>query len=324
MALEQRNYDPAIMQGASHNINIDLGDLLDVNENEILEFDAVASAITYIRVANAATGGNPVLSAQGEADTGLEFHTADDEQLLILEAVAAGVNELTISNAATGNNPTVDATGEANTGITFRNSESEEILILDSVATSVNEITVRSAAAGNKPIIAATGEADNGIEFHNDQAEEILILASAATSINEVTITSSAAGTGPSIAATGGDTDIDVVLTPKGAGNVRLSLGGLEEPLEALTAASPTLVAYGVATLDSTSNGITGTLGSGTFIGQIKTIVMIEASNSSTVSITNHQTSDPEVATFDALDETGVFMWTGTEWITIFASCTFV
>ena len=51
---------------------------------------------------------------------------------------------------------------------------------------------------------------------------------------------------------------------------------------------------------------------------------MTDATTSSTISITNHQTSDPEVATFDAVDETGVFLWTGTEWVTIFATCTFV
>lgn len=34
-------------------------------------------------------------------------------------------------------------------------------------------------------------------------------------------------------------------------------------------------------------------------------------------------TGSDNVATFDAVDETGVFMWTGTEWITRFATCTF-
>ncbi len=93
---------------------------------------------------------------------------------------------------------------------------------------------------------------------------------------------------------------------------------------ETLTAAAPTLRHWGATILDSNLNAVDGTLGSGTYIGQIKTIVMTEASNSSTISITNHQTSDPEVATFNAVDETGVFLWSGTEWITLFATCTFV
>lgn len=93
---------------------------------------------------------------------------------------------------------------------------------------------------------------------------------------------------------------------------------------ETITSAAPTLKVEGSTSINSSSNAVNGTLGSGSFIGQIKTIVMTEASASSTISITNHQTSDPEVATFDAVDETGVFMWTGTEWITLFATCTFV
>ena len=85
-----------------------------------------------------------------------------------------------------------------------------------------------------------------------------------------------------------------------------------------------TLSPESATVIDSSGGAVSGTLGNGTYIGQIKTIVMTDATTSSTVSITNHQTSDPEVATFDAVDETGVFMWTGTEWITIFATCTFV
>ena len=85
-----------------------------------------------------------------------------------------------------------------------------------------------------------------------------------------------------------------------------------------------TYVGYDSVKLDSASNAVNTTLSSGYYVGQIMTFVMTEASTSSTLTITNHQTSDPEVATFDAVDEAGVFMWTGTEWITIFATCTFV
>lgn len=93
---------------------------------------------------------------------------------------------------------------------------------------------------------------------------------------------------------------------------------------ETVTTAAPALAVTGSSLIDSASNAVDATLASGQYVGQIKTIVMTEASNSSTVSIANHQSSDPEVATFDAVDETGVFMWTGTEWITLFATCTFV
>jgi len=51
---------------------------------------------------------------------------------------------------------------------------------------------------------------------------------------------------------------------------------------------------------------------------------MTEASNSSTVSIALHESSDPEVATFNAVDEYLVLEWSGTEWVTIKATATFV
>ena len=152
----------------------------------------------------------------------------DGLEALELTETATAVNHIGVVNAATGNNPIIRAEGEADTGLTFDNRDGEEILILDSVATSINEVTIRSAASGNKPIFAATGtDADNGFEFHNDQAEEILILQSAATSINELTITSSAAGAGVIISTTGGDTDIDLVLTTKGTGDLSLTTGHL-------------------------------------------------------------------------------------------------
>jgi len=94
-----------------------------------------------------------------------------------------------------------------------------------------------------------------------------------------------------------------------------------------LTTGSPQLLLYDKwivgFTLDSVGGAITGNLKDGSYVGQIVTIVMTEETTSSTISIDKHQTTDPEVATFDAIDETGVFMWTGTEWITIFATCTF-
>ena len=89
----------------------------------------------------------------------------------------------------------------------------------------------------------------------------------------------------------------------------------------------------GVVTIDPTadaaninSNGgaVTATLNDGVFIGQMKTIVMSEATAASTVSVTNHRVSDPEVGLFDAVDEVWQLLWTGTEWETIGTpTCTF-
>ena len=124
---------------------------------ECLEFTETASAVNHVGIVNAATGNNPIIRAEGEADTGITFDNEAGEEILILDSVASSVNEITIASAATGNNPTIACTGEADTGITLQNAEGEEILILDSVATSVNELTIASAATGGAPSITASG-----------------------------------------------------------------------------------------------------------------------------------------------------------------------
>lgn len=69
--------------------------------------------------------------------------------------------------------------------------------------------------------------------------------------------------------------------------------------------------------INSSGGAVTATLDDGTRYGQRKMIVMTNATASSTVSVTHHETSDPEVITFAAVDDTAILEWTGTEWITI-------
>jgi hypothetical protein len=92
---------------------------------------------------------------------------------------------------------------------------------------------------------------------------------------------------------------------------------------ETVTALSPTLSHWGITKLDSSSNAINATLPDGQYLGETKIIVMTNASNPCTVSAIHHETSDPEVATFDAVDEVWCLIWTGNEWATTKASCTF-
>ena len=98
---------------------------------------------------------------------------------------------------------------------------------------------------------------------------------------------------------------------------------GLLEPSESYTeTSSGALYIRGSSLLDSSGGALTMTLGSGHYVGQFKTIVMTDATASSTVSVTNHETSDPEVFTFDAVDEYLTLVWTGTEWATVSGTAT--
>jgi hypothetical protein len=66
------------------------------------------------------------------------------------------------------------------------------------------------------------------------------------------------------------------------------------------------------------------TLADGLYVGQRKFFVMSEATATVTLSIANHVTSAPEVATFNALDEVLELQWLGAKWETVFATATFV
>lgn len=105
------------------------------------------------------------------------------------------------------------------------------------------------------------------------------------------------------------------------ATNVPVFLTGTAN-VHAVTAAAPTLETDLPTALDSSSNAIAATLGDGDYIGQHVSVVMTDATNASTVTVTNHETSDPEVFTFDAVDEYALLVWTGTEWATVSATAT--
>jgi len=86
---------------------------------------------------------------------------------------------------------------------------------------------------------------------------------------------------------------------------------------ETVTTGSPTLQTFSVSYLNSAGGAITATLPNGSFAGQIKTIKMSDATTSSTVSVSAHETSDPEVFTFAQVTDILILMWNGLEWVTI-------
>lgn len=205
-----------------------------------------------------------------------------------------------------------DADGNIDAPVTTTNLTTTGNTIIGD--TSADTVTVNGTTTALAPLTVGVDDTGHDVQFFGatasahmlwDESADSLKLAGAAT----LDIDGVAAGTAAATLTAG-----DIVLTD----------GQVVGTTEALTTGSPTLQAYGASTIDSTGGAVTGTLGSGAFIGQLKTIVMIEASNSSTISITNHETSDPEVATFDAVDEAWLGLWTGTEWVTVFATCTFV
>ena len=63
--------------------------------------------------------------------------------------------------------------------------------------------------------------------------------------------------------------------------------------------------------------------GGASAVGQKKLIVRTDANGGNVdISVSNHETSDPEVFRFDAADEYLYLVWTGTEWATLAATAT--
>jgi hypothetical protein len=83
-----------------------VGDVIDTNGNELLKVSATASAVNELTLANAATGGAPVLSATG-GDTNIGIGlTPKGTGGVVFPAGAVGT-------------PSITTTGDTNTGIFF-------------------------------------------------------------------------------------------------------------------------------------------------------------------------------------------------------------
>ncbi len=78
-----------------------------------------------------------------------------------------------------------------------------------------------------------------------------------------------------------------------------------------------TLSTKGTSLLYSAAGAVTATLPDGDEPGTIKIIKMSNATATSTVSVTHHETSDPEEFQFGAVTDILVLMWNGLEWVTI-------
>ena len=74
---------------------------------------------------------------------------------------------------------------------------------------------------------------------------------------------------------------------------------------------------HGTTSIDSSGGAVTCTLNDGDYVGQRKVFRMTNASNSSTLSVSNHLTSSPEVFTFDSTLDFLILVWNGTRWTTL-------
>jgi len=147
---------------------------------------------------------------------------------------ASAVNGLKFLSNSTGAAPAIGSNGngaESDIGLEILDSNGNELIEFVATASAVNGIRVVNAATGNMPIITNEGEVDTGIilaNYDGTNTEQILILDGIASAVNELTVKNAATGNSPSVSATGDDSDINITVTPKGAGYAIISSGGLQ------------------------------------------------------------------------------------------------
>lgn len=113
---------------------------------------------------------------------------------------------------------------------------------------------------------------------------------------------------------------VDETLIVEWTGTEYMTVAVSASFINALTATTPVIAPGTINTIDSTSNAVDATLADDTVVGRQTKITMIQASNSSTVTVAHHDDDDGKEYTLDAIDETLIVEWTGTEYVTIFAS----
>lgn len=140
---------------------------------------------------------------------GLEF--------IRFSATASAVNEITVINAAASGSPRISATGaDTNIGIQL-----------------VGKGTGNASLSSNGVALFWTGSTLLGSSYSLDglssikdtNSNEYLTFSQVASAVNQLTMTNAATGNAPTLSASGDDTDIDINITPKGAGKINLLIG---------------------------------------------------------------------------------------------------
>jgi hypothetical protein len=212
-----------------------------------------ASAVNFAQATGAATGSGPVFSVAG-SDTNIDLNlttkgtgvvnlnTGGGTQVQVSNTASA-VNYVELTGGPLNNAPTIGAKG-SNTNISFAYSSKgtgghdfytagtsfTKQMVVAHTASAVNYVEVTGGSTGNSPSISWQGSDANiqaaylskgsGVHsfFSGLGARKLLQLSDAASSVNFLEIIPSATGVGVRLIANGSDTNIPLVLQPKGTG----------------------------------------------------------------------------------------------------------
>jgi hypothetical protein len=289
-----------------------------------------ASAVNYHQLTGSATGSGPIHSVAG-SDTNIDLNlttkgtgavnlnTGNGTAFRVADlggAVVAGLGVFAGSSSqnsvylvpygsVTNGNMIIAAKGSQFVGIgtnTNNNSNATEQMRVTHTASAVNYVQVTGAATGGVPTISAQGSDSNVSLFLNAKGTGNVFLqvgganvfqaAGSSTSVNRVLTQASNTGVAPVVQSVGSDTNIPLVLQPKGTGALQAqqtdstATGGnarganavdwqtIRSSASAVASAAQSVISGGSNNTASSQygaigGGVSNTVGSGGFVSTI-------------------------------------------------------
>jgi hypothetical protein len=249
-----------------------VGDLLTDTDHFDLLVDAVSAAASATAAASSATDAETAQTAAETAQTAAELAETNAETAETNASASASAAAASAASAATlldnfddiylgsfATDPTVDNDGDPLTaGDLYFNTVSSTLQVYSGSAwqtaaiSSTGLVTLTGVETLTNKTLTAPKIANAGFIADANGNEQIKFTTTA-SAVNELTVTNNATGNNPILSATGGDTNIGIVLTPKGSGEVVIATDDLNYAGTAVTATGAELNYNDLATLGTTA-----------------------------------------------------------------------
>jgi hypothetical protein len=222
------------------------------------------AGIATTQAGNASTSASNASTSESNAATS-ESNAATSESNAAASAAAAATAADNFDDVYLGSkasDPTLDNDGDALTaGDLYYNSVGTVLKYYTGSAwVSITSGGITDVVQDTTPQLG--GMLDVNGQSIGDGTLELVKFAETASAVNEITVTNAATTAAPEISATGDDTDIDLKLTPKGAG--KLNLDGIKFPNadgsagQFLKTDGSGVLSFGAMTLSYSSGTATG------------------------------------------------------------------
>jgi hypothetical protein len=249
-----------------------VGDLLTDTDHFDLLVDAVSAAASATAAASSATDAETAQTAAETAQTAAELAETNAETAETNASASASAAAASAASAATlldnfddvylgsfATDPTLDNDGDPLTaGDLYFNTGSSTLQVYSGSAwqtaaiSATGFVTLTGVETLTNKTLTAPKIANAGFIADANGNEQIKFTTTA-SAVNELTVTNNTTGNNPIISATGGDTNIGIVLTPKGTGEVVIATDDLNYAGTAVTATGAELNYNDLATLGTTA-----------------------------------------------------------------------